>query len=1020
MSNQIANNTNNDINKIKKKEKLTSSYQGKNLILSQDYYDQTKPIKLSNLEYGYNSKGNIIVRGVTPKITPELTNKIQQQFGRYAYIDGNCIRNKKTNRVVGLINKKGDAAFITAQRKKTLSQANIQSHMKQSHEAHVMKQKQIDKKVRKTDNVGKALGTLALTPISMISPSNIVAGVSEASKGNYTKALSKWTGTSDLADIENKGIFEASQGMSKWYDEHPVTGTLVNMGSDLTSAIGIGKSLKNIKEIPEIINSAKTAVTTTKQTAIIKGLERAAAKKDVSTAAQELYGSLSKQSKKAIKTLDNLAQKSTLTENQQQIAEKANEVLKQEVKKFSANQKRLVAQEYIKGGKEELAHKTTALIADIAQNPGKYVNTGLKKAGKFGYNVGKDMAAYHFVTSPAAQWTLDQFNINPKDKAILKEAIAFPTTSLLSRGLDRAIIMGTGKVNNLLDNIGNRIYNGVNEASESLNRTVPTKLNHIGTAIAKAQNKVDDFQHLYSKNTHPLLYTGHFKNDLIGNVSTLPKESLVGMGFGTLEEVNPELSKYAWLFPGIAHQISRRVENGFKYNAYLNSGGAQTADILKQNLRNKTTAYNGMLSVVGKNRIGEGIRAADSDILPKYGGMADVTFAGKTSMPGFNHYATLAAGNKYSNPYLRKVNEAKYIADKLYQPYKGSAWETYRRSKGDAIDIFSPYTLREFNYLLNNSIRLPSQYVAADKTKIPSATGIKGTYTKNTRKINERLNNGLITKEQADEALSTLKNAVVQKFKSYNLSNEYISKIDEIFQKNTSFEAKLSEASALLNKEGAALKNKLIQENKLFGQNNKTFAQRMQEYREAVASGNTEEANKTLEQFLNNISNTPMSLRQYLLSDEYANISNHFTRHGDLIIGKNLNHIGGKSLGNLVYNWKGNRWAPSTFLIKDKNGIYREFGLGSDFGGTGSGGNSEPGNTAFEQFKRALIKNSKYHLDVGAKSIPVVFSPIDVLRTASGRTTTNMVPAFYPNKQPIFNLPLQQKQNFFKNFIFNY
>lgn len=999
---------------IKKKEKITP---GADIILSQDYYDHSKPVKLSGLEYGYNSEGKFTVKGEAPNITSQLTDKIQKQFGDYAYIDGNYIKNKKTNRIIGLVNAKGNAVFIHKVRKRTLSEAHAESFDKQSHETHVMKQKEIDKKVSKTDNVGKALGSLIFTPLSMVSIPNIVAGVSEASKGNYTKALAKWTGTSELTDIENKGIFEASEGMSKWYDEHPVVGTLVNMGGDILSVVGAGKGLKNIKEVPQLINSTKASVTAAKEAAVLKGLARAQAKKSVSEEAQTLYKSLSKEGRKALSTLDKLAQKSTLTEKQIKLAEKANEILQKEFKRFSSNQKRLVAKEYIKGGKEELAHKTTARIMDMYQNPLQYAKKVGAKTGKFLFNVGKDIAVYKYAASPAAEWTLNQFNINPKDKAILKEAVAWPTTSLISRGLDRLTILGLQKGQNVLDWLGSKIDA---KAGEGLARN--TKLDNLGTNLAKTQNKIDNFQQVYSRATHPLLYTGHIKKDIIGNLSTTPKEALLGMGFGTLEEVNPELSKYAWLFPGIIHNLTHRLENGLKYNMHLNSGGAQTAQILKENLSKETTAYNGALSVIGKSRQGEGKRAADSDILTKFGGMADVAYRNNLTIPGFNHYTTLSVGNRYSNPYLRTVNEAKYIADKLYSPYKESAWETFRRSKGDAVDIFSPYSLKELNYFLDNAIRLPSQYVASDKTKLPSASSIKGTYTKGTKRIKERLDNGVITKDQADEALNLLKNNIIQKFGQFKLGKEYASKIQKIFQKDSSFETKLAEASTVLKEEATSLKNTLSQEGRLFGKKNKEFAQKMREYNEAVANGDKKAANKILEKYIQSISDGKplMSLRQYLLSNEYADIRNHFTRQGDLILGKNINHVSGKDIGNLVYNWKGHRLTPSSFLIKDKKGIYKEFGLGSDYGGTGSGGNSEPGNTLFEQFRRALIKNSKYHLDVGAKSLPVVFSPVDISRTASGSATTNMIPAFYLNKSPVFNLPIQQKQNFFKNFIFNY
>ena len=1009
-------------NKNKEKENLTSSYQGANLILSQDYYDHSKPIKLSGLKYGYNSKGKLIVKGKSPKITPELTSKIQKQFGEYAYIDGNYIKNKKSNRVIGLVNEKGEAAFIHSVRKRSLSEAHEASFDSQSHEAHVMRQKEIDKKISKTDNVGKALGTLALTPITIVSPSNIVAGISEASKGNYGKAFSKWTGTNELADIKSKGIFEASEGMSKWYDEHPVTGSLINVGGDMASIIGIGKTIKSVKEIPGIINTLKASPAAAKEAILTKGLARAQVTKETSEAAKTIYNSLSKRAQKALKTLDGLAEKPSLTAKQQQTAEKANEIIREEIKRMSANQKRLLAKEYIKGGKEELANKTTAFVMDVLQNPKQYAKAGAKKTGKFIYNVGKDMAFYNYVASPAAEWTLDQFNINPKDKTILKEAIAWPTTSLVSRGADRLAIMGLSKANNALDIFGSRL--GANEEAAKIlgQEQLAKEFNKLGTKVGKIQDKVYNFQNSYSKATHPLLYTKHAKKDIIGNLSTTPKEALLGMGFGTLEETNPKLSKYAWIFPGIAHNITRRIENGLKYNLHLNSGGAQTAEILKENIMNPTTAYNGMLSVVGKARRSEGKRAADSAILPSFGGMADVAYKGKEIMPGLTHYTTLAVGNRYSNPYLKKVNEARYIADKLYQPYKGSVWETFRRSKGDAVDIFNPYGLKEFNYLLDNSIVLPSQYVASYQTKLPSPGALKGNYTRNEKKITEKLNNGTITKEQAAEELNTLKNGIIQQFEQYNFGQEYASKIKEIFQKDLPFKTQLSEAASVLKEEVATLKNKLIQENRFFGQNNKDFAKTMEEYKQAVKDGDKRKVNQKLKKFLKSISsgNKPMSLRQYLLSDEYTNIGNHTTRQGDIIIGKNLNHVGGKNLGSLVYNWKGNRWAPSTFLIKDKNGIYREFGLGSDFGGTGSGGNSEPGNTISEKIRKILIKNSKYHMDVGSKSLPVVFSPIDIMRTASGRTTTNMVPAFYFGKEPIFNFPIQQKQDFFKNFIFNY
>lgn len=136
---------------------------------------------------------------------------------------------------------------------------------------------------------------------------------------------------------------------------------------------------------------------------------------------------------------------------------------------------------------------------------------------------------------------------------------------------------------------------------------------------------------------------------------------------------------------------------------------------------------------------------------------------------------------------------------------------------------------------------------------------------------------------------------------------------------------------------------------------------------------------------------------------------------GDLIIGKNTNKgiaTGSKSDAERLvgYNQKGNRQSAELFTTPEGTQIH----LGSDFGGTGSGGSSDVLNRGFMPW---LVGRAKASMDLGAYSMPVTGQIQRAKLVNKGKKFSSAnVEAYHKNGLPEVDMALAQRKKFhFKN-----
>lgn len=136
---------------------------------------------------------------------------------------------------------------------------------------------------------------------------------------------------------------------------------------------------------------------------------------------------------------------------------------------------------------------------------------------------------------------------------------------------------------------------------------------------------------------------------------------------------------------------------------------------------------------------------------------------------------------------------------------------------------------------------------------------------------------------------------------------------------------------------------------------------------------------------------------------------------GDLIIGKNTNKgiaAGSKSNAERLvgYNQKGNRQSAELFTTPEGTQIH----LGSDFGGTGSGGSSDVLNRGFMPW---LVGRAKASMDLGAYSMPVTGQIQRAKLVNKGKNFSSAnVEAYHKNGLPEVDMALAQRKKFhFKN-----
>lgn len=137
---------------------------------------------------------------------------------------------------------------------------------------------------------------------------------------------------------------------------------------------------------------------------------------------------------------------------------------------------------------------------------------------------------------------------------------------------------------------------------------------------------------------------------------------------------------------------------------------------------------------------------------------------------------------------------------------------------------------------------------------------------------------------------------------------------------------------------------------------------------------------------------------------------------GDLLIGKNTNEaIAAKSKAKgdqlIGYNQKGNRQSTELFTTPEGTQVH----LGSDFGGTGSGGSPDLTNieTLGEKLKALLVGRAKASMDLGAYSIPVTGQIQRAKLVNNGKNfTSGNVEAYHKDGLPKVDLSLADRKYF--------
>ena len=147
-----------------------------------------------------------------------------------------------------------------------------------------------------------------------------------------------------------------------------------------------------------------------------------------------------------------------------------------------------------------------------------------------------------------------------------------------------------------------------------------------------------------------------------------------------------------------------------------------------------------------------------------------------------------------------------------------------------------------------------------------------------------------------------------------------------------------------------------------------------------------------------------MSMYNYL---DQNNLNYDLDRKGDLIIGINKNsQIKSKSKSKsekaIGYNQKGNRQSSELFTTPEGTQV----NLGSDFGGTGSGGATDAQKKGIIPF---IVRRFKSSMDLGAYDVPVT-GQIQRSKFTKKGLTTNNTEAYHKDGLPIVDIPLADKK----------
>lgn len=147
-----------------------------------------------------------------------------------------------------------------------------------------------------------------------------------------------------------------------------------------------------------------------------------------------------------------------------------------------------------------------------------------------------------------------------------------------------------------------------------------------------------------------------------------------------------------------------------------------------------------------------------------------------------------------------------------------------------------------------------------------------------------------------------------------------------------------------------------------------------------------------------------MSMYDYL---DQNNLKYDLDRQGDLIIGINKNsQIKSKSKSKsekaIGYNQKGNRQSSELFTTPEGTQV----NLGSDFGGTGSGGAADAQKKGIIPF---IVRRFKSSMDLGAYDVPVT-GQIQKSKFTKKGLTTNNTEAYHKDGLPIIDIPLADKK----------
>lgn len=292
----------------------------------------------------------------------------------------------------------------------------------------------------------------------------------------------------------------------------------------------------------------------------------------------------------------------------------------------------------------------------------------------------RDMAIYETVIDPTTEAIADASGLQGTSRQALKYGLGFGASGITSKILDRGTIAGLQYLRNSLDDLASR--------GSILGKKVTAQS---GKNLTKAANFVENVQNQATKVMDPLR-TLNAKEAGYDLTSAFFKNSLGGIGFGTLEEHNPVGATIA---APLTTMLVSRGTHGIKRLAGINSKGQKSASQIMDKISQRGTPYQGFLHTTrSSNRLANGQKAAFSGVDLK-GGMQDVAHTPNGIMPLMYKWTSVHKGNTYKSPYWEQVNPQRFVASKLMAPYEGTGWMA-RRSFGDTMDFFSPQSFDEF------------------------------------------------------------------------------------------------------------------------------------------------------------------------------------------------------------------------------------------------------------------------------------------------------------------------------------